>query len=281
MNKLSIGQMSKLNGVSKQTLRMYDRIDLLKPMYVDKNSGYRFYDIKQSARIDIIQYMKSLGMQLKEIKLSLDKKSVTTIEEILMQQSEQIDKQIIELNYRKNALKKTLENYARYRSSPKTGVVVMEYIPKRIIYCYDCKKNFYYKGLDTYEYILRELRNHFILNDLPTIYFCNVGTILRQSLLENNQFISTEVFVLLDDDFTEGDMVQTIPANTYLCIYCDNFYKELEYAEKLLKYAREHGYIINGDYLCEVIADLPVLENGERNMFFKLQIPIKFDLKND
>ncbi|HBR01863.1 MAG TPA: MerR family transcriptional regulator, partial [Ruminiclostridium sp.] len=31
-----------------------------------------------------------------------------------------------------------------------------------------------------------------------------------------------------------------------------------------------------GDYICEVVAELPVFPENERNMFIKLQIPIEF-----
>lgn len=90
MKLLTIGEMAKLNDVSQQTLRLYDKIDLLKPIHIDEITGYRYYDIKQSARMDIIQYMKSLGMHLKEIKVSLDKKNISIIEDILVKQNEQI-----------------------------------------------------------------------------------------------------------------------------------------------------------------------------------------------
>ncbi len=45
MNKLSIGEMSELNNVSIQTLRYYDNLDLIKPLFTDPESGYRYYDI--------------------------------------------------------------------------------------------------------------------------------------------------------------------------------------------------------------------------------------------
>ena len=60
--------MAKLNNVTEQTLRLYDKMGLFKPAYVDEHNGYRLYDIGQSARLDIIQYLKNLGMTLKEIK---------------------------------------------------------------------------------------------------------------------------------------------------------------------------------------------------------------------
>ena len=68
MKRYTIGKMAKLNNVTEQTLRLYDKMGLFKPAYVDEHNGYRLYDIGQSARLDIIQYLKNLGMTLKEIK---------------------------------------------------------------------------------------------------------------------------------------------------------------------------------------------------------------------
>ena len=54
MDLLSIGEMAELNNISRQALRLYDRIGLLAPYYVDENTGYRHYDIRQCARLDMI-----------------------------------------------------------------------------------------------------------------------------------------------------------------------------------------------------------------------------------
>ena len=67
-NYISIGEMAKLNQTTVTTLRLYDSMGLLTPCYIDSSSHYRYYDVKQNARFDMIQYMKELGMELKEIK---------------------------------------------------------------------------------------------------------------------------------------------------------------------------------------------------------------------
>ncbi len=71
--------MSKLHKISIQTLRYYDQIDLFKPVHVDQESNYRYYSIDQFSQLDIIKYLKYLGMPLKEIKSKLDENN----EEIL------------------------------------------------------------------------------------------------------------------------------------------------------------------------------------------------------
>ena len=70
---LSIGEMAEANRVSVATLRLYDRMGLLKPSHRDEASGYRYYDIRQTSRLDIIRYMQSLGMSLAEISAMFEK----------------------------------------------------------------------------------------------------------------------------------------------------------------------------------------------------------------
>ena len=73
IQKLTIGQMADLNGVTRETLRHYDREKLLIPWYTDPDSGYRYYHINQSARLDMILYLQSYGFLSKELR---DRKSV-------------------------------------------------------------------------------------------------------------------------------------------------------------------------------------------------------------
>ena len=44
---LSIGEFSRICGVTTRTLRYYDKINLIKPSHIDLDSGYRFYDLNQ------------------------------------------------------------------------------------------------------------------------------------------------------------------------------------------------------------------------------------------
>lgn len=64
---LSIGEMAKLKGVGVKALRYYEKIGLLLPAYVDEFSGYRYYNLNQSAEIDIIITCLDIGIPLKEV----------------------------------------------------------------------------------------------------------------------------------------------------------------------------------------------------------------------
>lgn len=64
---LTIGQMSKVCGVSVKTLHHYDRIGLLHPRKIDGDSGYRYYDEDQISTMLLISRLKRYEFSLAEI----------------------------------------------------------------------------------------------------------------------------------------------------------------------------------------------------------------------
>ena len=63
----TIGETAKLLGVSTQTLRYYDRENILRPDYINEQTGYRYYSYSQFHKIDRIRYLQGLGLSLEEI----------------------------------------------------------------------------------------------------------------------------------------------------------------------------------------------------------------------
>ena len=68
---LTIGQMSKVCGVSVKTLRHYDKIGLLKPQRIDEINGYRYYEDAQIGTMLLIGRLKRYGFSLMEIQALL------------------------------------------------------------------------------------------------------------------------------------------------------------------------------------------------------------------
>jgi DNA-binding transcriptional MerR regulator len=64
---IRIGDFSKLSRVSVKTLRFYDEMGLLKPVEVDRFTGYRYYEFDQLPRLYRILALKDLGFSLEEI----------------------------------------------------------------------------------------------------------------------------------------------------------------------------------------------------------------------
>ena len=214
MKRYTIGKMAKLNNVSEQTLRLYDKIGLFKPAYVDEKNGYRLYDIGQSARLDIIQYLKNLGMTLKEIKEVFDYRDLSLLQEKLEESKGQIDLQIKHLREQKEAIQRTIDSFELFKAAPKAGMITLEFINKRTMLYVDKKINIYDYDLDVYESLLREFKDDLIKQNLPPTIFFNPGTILRKEHVEKREFISSEIFVFINDKRTVG-MSKTYDIGTF------------------------------------------------------------------
>lgn len=68
---MTIGEMSRISGVSVRTLHHYDRIGLLKPASITE-SGYRIYDESALQRLHTILLFRELEFPLRDIKRILD-----------------------------------------------------------------------------------------------------------------------------------------------------------------------------------------------------------------
>lgn len=66
-NLLSIGEVARMKGVGIKALRYYERIGVLRPAYVDPQTGYRYYALSQMPELDVIVTCVELGLPLKEL----------------------------------------------------------------------------------------------------------------------------------------------------------------------------------------------------------------------
>lgn len=66
--KMPIKEFAEMTGVSVRTLHYYDEIGLLMPAFVDKATGYRFYDETSFLRMQEILFYRELDFSLKSIK---------------------------------------------------------------------------------------------------------------------------------------------------------------------------------------------------------------------
>ena len=275
LQKLSIGQMAELNHVSEQTLRLYDKEGLLVPRCVDPVTGYRYYHIIQSAKLDLIQNMKVYGMTLRQIRSFLDSNDPAALRALLTEQADSIEERIRQLRRSQSAITRTLDNYRRYEAMPRNGEIFLEYIPERRIFRYSCDVNYFDQDESGYEYMLRQMKTSLVANNMPLSYFTNIGTIIRREHLVPDALFSNEVFLFVDEDDSSQAM-ETLPAASYLCLCSDEFSMEAANVRRLLDYVQTRGCEIAGDYICEVVVDFPMLDFDRRRMFYKAQIPVRF-----
>lgn len=108
-----IGELAKRCGVSTDTLRFYEKNDLIAPA-TRTESGYRLYDEKSQQQVTFILKAKELGLSLEEIKelleirLEATEHSCAEVKAITSAKLAVIDQKIEELTRIRSALKKSM-----------------------------------------------------------------------------------------------------------------------------------------------------------------------------
>lgn len=90
-----IGEFSKIAQVSGRLLRYYDEIGLLKPQYIDKWTGYRYYTADQLPHLNRILALKELGLSLDQIQQLLAKDiSIEEIRTLYLERKAQLEQSL-------------------------------------------------------------------------------------------------------------------------------------------------------------------------------------------
>lgn len=63
-----IGEIADYFGVSRKTIRLYEKKGIIKPVEVDAQNGYRYYSTEQIQQMNAVLELKAMGFSLDEIK---------------------------------------------------------------------------------------------------------------------------------------------------------------------------------------------------------------------
>ena len=67
-----VGDLAKMFDMSVRALRLYDKMDMFKPGYIDEQTGYRYYTADQIPLLNTILVFKAIGVKLNQIKHLVD-----------------------------------------------------------------------------------------------------------------------------------------------------------------------------------------------------------------
>lgn len=111
----SIGETAKIHHISKQSLIFYDKIDLLKPARVDPHNGYRYYSLEEFAVLDIILFLKNLGVPLEDIKTYIQERNIVKSIEFFEHRLRETQEKIKSLKAVKQKIENALSVYEDYK----------------------------------------------------------------------------------------------------------------------------------------------------------------------
>jgi DNA-binding transcriptional MerR regulator len=110
----SIGEFSKLSGLTVKTLRFYHEEGLLTPTFVDPDTGYRYYHERQIETARVIAYLRNLEFSISDIKELLGREDETGLLDALERQRSQIKEQI-------KRLRRTVRSLDQFISEERQG----------------------------------------------------------------------------------------------------------------------------------------------------------------
>ena len=209
----SIGETARLLGVSTQTLRYYDRENILKPMHINEQTGYRYYSYTQFHTIDRIKYLQGFGLSLGEIGAILRDGTAQALlprlaarKEALLEQINQTVEQIKDIDW--------YINYFSYSGLSGEGSAFCRvHLPERYVLEVPCDPE---EPLSDMEIRLAEKKGRPPYSELPFRrqygYRIRMEDLLRQKFRPSSYFILTKA----RPDHVCRD-IQVIPEGDYVC----------------------------------------------------------------
>lgn len=288
-DRLTTGQMARLNGISEKALRIYHKEGLLVPEYVDESSGYRYYSIFQSARLDMIQQMRTMGLGISEIRKVLALPDANALEGFMNEYAARLEQEIQKMILARDMARNYADTCQRLRQRPADGSFLVEHLPCERILALSMGEAADYAGgipsddIRGWEYYLRYVKRQMCERGIPLSLFGNVGCVVTRENFCQGRFLSTEAFIKAPEDFSyEDDFIRMkeIPEGEYLCSYSEGLFTEScdwRESEKLGEMKAElarRGLEAAGNYYGEVIADTPAFHYSGRNMLLRMRIAV-------
>ena len=111
------GQLAKMAKVSVRTIRFYDSKNLLKPSFVDEDTGARFYTRDDFLKLEQVLLYKYLGFSIEEIKeLTITKNDKDFVIDSMHLQHKLIEDKMEQMQLVKDAIESTLKAYEKEKN---------------------------------------------------------------------------------------------------------------------------------------------------------------------
>jgi len=263
-----IGELARLFNISTDTLRHYDKIDLLKPNY-DAGNKYRIYSVRNFFKLSRILFFKNLDISLQDIKKYMNNKNTNNLLTLLKNKEEEIDVKITKLMNLKNKINTKLDLLGSIKQE--LNVVKIKLLPPRIGVVLDIidSKN---------EYELKESvkKNEKYLKLSSWLIEGQVYTSLSRENMTKGSFNKFKYFIEIvsTENLIHGEL-KTISENEYACVVFRGPYKDIEnHYNFLIQWIYENGYEILGDSIEKNIVDYD-FSDSENEYVSEIQIPIR------
>ena len=240
----AIGEISKLCCVPISKLRYYDEIGVIKPCFVDEETGYRYYDNETLLLISILKYYKSCGFKLKEIVTLLQRMDLDHLEPMFDRRIAELEQQIIDLQIQRDSIaawRELIHEEKAVMAQEDCAISHRWYAPTAMY----VSTPYAWEGMP-YETLIAnvEMCNH--------ISNSSDGTIGALSLYfptgNRRCFTNAKIYIRPHPLAASATTQETVGGfGALACYHKGSFENGEETYEKIYAYARTHGIALRGD----------------------------------
>ena len=265
-----IGEVAKMFRVSMGTLRHYENRGLLKPEYIDKETGYRYYGVRQLEVLNTIRYLRVLDLPLSEIADFLGNRDISVIEKKLENQKKIIEEKQRSLEIISRKIDHRLQMLRDAANSTLDEIQIMEVPEIRVHMIQDSLKLASYLDL---EYVIRKLDEN---QTEPLFFLGKIGVGISKERLVGGEFSCYDhVFLILDDEDDYQGETERIPAHTCAVVRFRGSHPEApKYYKKLTDYITKNKYKITGSAQEITLIDDGLTSDSEK-FVTEIRIPVK------
>jgi DNA-binding transcriptional MerR regulator len=138
---LSIGEISKMTGAGIKALRHYEKINILKPVYVDPFTGYRYYSFSQTYVVELIKFAVELDIPLKGLTEYVDGEGNLDFEAFIAKGNKVVRNKLEILERALKFFDSFNENLALQKKY-KLNEIYIRKLPRKYFYCLPYEKSF-------------------------------------------------------------------------------------------------------------------------------------------
>lgn len=265
--KFLVGELAKLFNISTDTLRHYDKLDILKPQSNPKTK-YRYYDVQSVFKLSRILFLKNLDIALSDIYIYMKNKNRTNLLEILKKKNEELDLKIHHFLNLKHKIQLKIDLLEHYEHD--LNKISIKKMPKRYgVFLDIANLN------DEAEIKQAFIRSEKYLTISSWLIEGQVYTSLMKSDIDKGVFNRFRYFIEVDAIELENHReIEIIPENEYVCLTVLGPYSDMvNHYKTLVKWISENGYNIIGDSIEKNIIDYGTTDS-EIDYVSEIQIPI-------
>ena len=264
---LPIGQFAALHGVNKKTLMWYDEVGLFRPAAVNSQNGYRYYSYQQSQTLETILLLREMGVSVKEIKAFMQERSAASMEKLLGEKIEELDREISHKKAVRETLAKHRRNMQTLLSMDLEEISIVEKKGRRLVTVELSADTSFEKAV---EMITDETKKY----QLSYLHDASYGSMIAvESLYAGNFEDYPSLFIEIPFPIRRSGL-HVQPAGTYLRASYRGPWEDMDIRyREILSYAEKQGITFYG-FSYEVVLNENVVER-EEDAIVQIEIPVR------